>query len=91
MGTAALIARRKAGDYDIWRAACDSLEGPRQQPGCFGAEMMTGPVGKNDVFVVRRFPAIEAAQGYVGSTELKEAMSRAGLAGPSRTEIAVEA
>jgi hypothetical protein len=43
------------------------------------------------VFVIHRFPSLEAAQAFAGSSELKEAMGRAGLAGAPRIEIATEA
>lgn len=90
MGTATLIARHKVRDYDTWRAVYDSVEGLRQQHGCTGEEVMADPAEKNDVFVIHRFPTLEAAQAFAGSTELKEAMGRAGVAGPPRIEIAVE-
>ena len=52
---------------------------------------MTDPGNKNDVFVIHRFPTVEAAQAFTGSSELKEAMGRAGVTGAPRIEIAAEA
>lgn len=91
MGTATLFVRHQVADYDAWRAVYDSVEGVRQQYGCTGAEVTVDPADKNDVFVIHHFPTLDAAQGFAGSTELKEAMGRAGMAGPPRIEIAVEA
>ena len=91
MGTATMIARHQVQDYSAWRAVYDSLEGVRQSYSCTGAEVMTDPGNKNDVFVIHRFPTVEAAQAFAGSSELKEAMGRAGIAGAPRIEIAAEA
>jgi hypothetical protein len=52
---------------------------------------MTDPDNKNDVFVIHRFPTVEAARAFAGSGELKAAMGRAGVTGAPRIEIAAEA
>jgi quinol monooxygenase YgiN len=91
MGTATMIVRHQVQDYSAWRAVYDSLEDLRQNYGCTGAEVMTDPGDKNDVFVIHRFPGVEAAQAFAGSSELKEAMGRAGVTGAPRIEMAAEA
>ena len=91
MANATLIVRHQVEDYSAWRAVYDSLDSIRQQHNCSGAEVMTDPGDKNDVFVIHRFPTLEAAQAFADSGELREAMGRAGLAGAPRIEIAVEA
>ena len=91
MGSATMIVRHQVQDYSAWRAVYDSLEDLRKQYGCFGVEVMTDPGNKNDVFVIHRFPTVEAAQAFAGSSELKEAMGRAGVTGAPRIEIAAEA
>jgi len=91
MATATLIVRHQVQDYSAWRAVYDSVENVRQQYGCYGAEVLVDPGDKNDVFVIHRFPTLEAAQGYAGSSELRDAMHRAGVAGAPRIETAVEA
>ena len=91
MSTATLIVRHQVQDYGTWRAVYDGVEDLRQQYGCTGAEVMTDPGNNKDVFVIHRFPTIDAAQGFAGSTELKEAMGRAGVTGAPRIEIATEA
>ena len=52
---------------------------------------MVDPTDKQDVFVLHRFPTLAQAEAYASSGELREAMGRAGVAGPPRIEIAVEA
>ena len=91
MATATLIARHRVNDYGAWRSVYDSVEGLRQQYGCTDHEVLVLPTDKDDVFVLHRFATIEQAQAFAGSSELKEAMGRAGVAGPPRIEIAVEA
>jgi quinol monooxygenase YgiN len=91
MSTATLIVRHQVQDYSTWRAVYDSVADLRQQYGCSSAEVMTAPDNKNDVFVIHRFPGVEAAQAFAGSGELKEAMGRAGVTGAPRIEIAAEA
>jgi hypothetical protein len=91
MGTATLIVRHQVQDYSAWRAVYDSVEDLRQQYSCSGAEVMTAPDDKNDVFIIHRFPSLEAAQAFAGSSRLKEAMGRAGVTGAPRIDIAAEA
>lgn len=91
MSAATLFVRHTVHDYSAWRAVFDSVEGIRRQHGCYGAEVLTDPDDKNNVFVIHRFPTLEAAQGFAGSSELKDAMGRAGVASAPRIEIAVEA
>jgi len=91
MSTATLLVRHTVEDYGAWRAAYDAVEPLRQQYGCTAAEVLVDPQNKQDVFVIHRFPSLESAQGFAGSDELRKAMQRAGVAGPPRIEIAVEA
>lgn len=89
MAATTLIVRHKVADYGAWRAVYETVEGLRQQHGCTGAEVMTDPADKQDVFVLHRFPSLEQAQAFAASAELKDAMGRAGVAGPPRIELAV--
>ena len=91
MSTATLFVRHQVADYSAWRAVYDSVAGLRQQHSCSGAEVMTDPGNKNDIFVIHRFPTVEDAQAFAGSPELREAMGRAGVTGAPRIEIAAEA
>jgi hypothetical protein len=91
MATATMIVRHQVEDYGAWRTVYDSVESIRQQYGCYGAEVMVNPGDKNDVFVIHRFPTLEAAQGFGDSGELRDAMHRAGVIGAPRIEISVEA
>ncbi len=91
MATATMIVRHRVADYAAWRSVYDSVEDLRQRHGSFGAEVLVDPGDKQDVFVLQRFPTLEQAEAFAGSAELREAMARAGVAGPPRIEFAVEA
>lgn len=91
MSTATLFIRHQVADYSAWRAVYDSVADLRQQHSCSGAEVMTDPGNKNDIFVIHRFPTVQDAQAFAGSPELREAMGRAGVTGAPRIEIAAEA
>ena len=91
MATATLIVRHQVEDYGAWRVVYDGVENLRQQYGCLEADVTVDPGDKNDVFVIHRFPSLEAAQAFAGSSGLKEAMGRAGVTGAPRIEIAAEA
>lgn len=91
MATTTVIVRHQVEDYAAWRSVYDSVEDLRQEHGCFAAEVLVDPGDKQDVFVLHRFPSLEQAQAFAGSDQLREAMGRAGVAGPPRIEFAVEA
>ncbi len=91
MPTTTMIIRHGVADYVAWRAVYDSVAELRQRHGCFGAEVLVDPANKQDVIVLHRFPTLEQAQAFAGSDELREAMTRAGVAGAPRIELAVDA
>jgi len=90
MATATLIVRHRVNDYAAWRSVYDSVEPLRAQHGCTDADVLTAPDDKEDIFVIHRFPSVADAEAFATSAELKEAMGRAGVAGPPRIEIATE-
>lgn len=89
--SATLIARHQVNDYSAWRAVYDSVGDLRQHYGVTGTEVLVDPSDNQDVIVLHRFPTVAQAEAFAGSAELKEAMGRAGVAGPPRIDIAVEA
>ena len=91
MATATLLVRHRVEDYGAWRSVYDAVEDIRQQHGCTDDQVMVDPGDSRDVYVLHRFPSLEQARAFAGSGELREAMHRAGVAGPPRIEIAVEA
>jgi len=91
MAQATLLVRHDVEDYAAWRTVYDSIDGLRAEHGCTADEVLLDPANGQDVYVIHRFPSLEQAQGFASSSELREAMGRAGVAGAPRIEIAVEA
>ena len=91
MSQATLLVRHEVEDYATWRSAYESVDRLRKEHGCTSAEVLVDPADKQDVYVLHRFPSLERAQAFAGSSELREAMGRAGVKGAPRIEIAVGA
>jgi hypothetical protein len=91
MASATLFVRHRVDDYSAWRSVYDSVDELRESHGCTGEEVLVHPGDKEDVFVLHRFPTVEQAEAFAHSDGLREAMGRAGVAGPPRIEITVEA
>ena len=90
MAQATLLVRHQVEDFGAWRSVYDSLDGLRKEHGCTAEEVMVDPADKQDVFIIHRFPTLEQAQSFAGSTELREGMGQAGVTGAPRIEFAVE-
>jgi hypothetical protein len=91
MAQATLLVRHEVEDYAAWRSAYEGVDGLRKEHGCTDAEVLVDPADKQDVYVLHRFPTLQHARDFAGSSELREAMGRAGVKGAPRIEIAVEA
>ena len=91
MSQATLLVRHQVDDYAAWRSVYDGLDGLRKEHGCTDDEVMVDPADKQDLIIIHRFPTLEQAQSFAGSSELREGMSRAGVKSAPRIEFAVEA
>jgi quinol monooxygenase YgiN len=91
MGQVLTIVRHPVEDYAAWRAVYETVEPLRQEYGCTAKSVWQDPANPNDVTVLHFWPSVEQAAGFAGSEGLKEAMGRAGVAGPPRIEIVTEA
>ena len=91
MAQATLLVKHQVEDYAAWRSVYDSLDGLRKEHGCTGAEVMVDPSNEQELFIIHRFPTLEQAQSFAGSSELRAGMSQAGVKGAPRIEFAVEA
>ncbi len=91
MAQTTLLVRHEVEDYAAWRSVYESVDGLRKEHGCTNAEVLVDSSDKQDVYVLHRFPTVDQAQAFAASSELREAMSRAGVKGAPRIEIAVEA
>jgi quinol monooxygenase YgiN len=91
MAKTTLLVRHEVEDFAAWHSVYESVDGLREEHGCTDAEVLLDPANDHDVYVLHRFPSLEQAQAYADSSELREAMGRAGVKGAPRIEIAVEA
>jgi hypothetical protein len=76
-----LFVRHQVADYAKWRQVYDTF-GPVQRR--FGANVQAvyrAADNPNDVTVTHEFSALEAAQQFAASDELRKAMTSAGIVG----------
>ena len=79
---ATLIVRHRVRDYEAWKAVYDSADELRKQSGIVAASVYRDPEDHNAIVVRHQFRDMQGATSFAGSSELKEAMARAGVEGP---------
>ena len=84
---ATLLVQHAVGDYEAWRKVYDEVDDLRTQHGCTAERVWQAPGSPNNVLVLHEFPTVAAAEGFASDPALREAMDRAGVAGPPRIEI----
>lgn len=85
--TATLIVRHPVSDYAAFRTVYDEVGSLRDSHGCTAERVLVAPDDGNDVLVLHEFPSVSQAEAFAGDPALKDAMGRAGVAGPPRIEI----
>ncbi len=78
---ARLFVRHKVEDYATWRRVYDDFEATRTRMGEGGDWVYQLDGDLRDVTVIHDFGTVEEAKAFAGSSELREAMSNAGVAG----------
>jgi hypothetical protein len=76
-----LFVRHKVEDYAKWRKAYDDFEETRTKMGEIGDWVFQLDGDPNDVTVIHDFDSVEQANAFKSSSELREVMSNAGVAG----------
>ncbi len=76
-----MFVRHKVNDYAGWRKAYDDFEATRSSMGASGHEVFQAADDPNDVTAWHDFDSLEKAQAFAGSSELRQAMEGAGVAG----------
>ena len=77
--------RHSVADYDAWKAVFDSF--PPTSRGALFARVNRSVDDPNVIAVVCGFESLDAAQAFLGSSELKEKMGEAGVTSEPRIEI----
>ena len=86
-----LFVRHAVSDLSSWKQAYVDFEEERQRMGVRGAGLFTGVEDPNDVTVWHDFDSLEAAQAFMASPSLRQAMVDAGVAGEPVVWFATEA
>ena len=78
---ATLFVRHEVADFATWKKVYDDFGGERQNQGVIGHGVYQSEDDPNDVTVYHHFKSMDAAKAFMGSPELKKAMSAAGVRG----------
>jgi len=91
MAKALSIVQHPVNDYESWRTVYEEVQPLRDKHGVSAADVLQDPADPNKVTVLHWFPSVGNAQAFASDPDLKDAMTRAGVAGAPRIEIVVEA
>jgi heme-degrading monooxygenase HmoA len=86
-----LYIRHPVTDYQAWRKVYDGFDAERRSMGVVGHAVYRAVNDPNDVTAWHDFDTREAAEAFVHSDRLREAMADAGVAGVPETWIVAEA
>ena len=86
-----MSVQHSVNDFDSWRKGYEEVQPLRDQHGVTEAAVLQDPADPNSVTVLHWFASLDQARAFAGDPGLKDAMSRAGVSGPPRIEITVEA
>ena len=76
-----LFVRHNVDEYNAWRKVYDEFEPQRKPMGVTGHAVFQSVDDPNDVTVWHDFDSADAARSFASSSELREAMQRAGVRG----------
>jgi hypothetical protein len=85
------IIRHQVRDYEAWRKVYDSVGPMWKAGGVIEESVYQAKNDPNDVVVLHRFNSIEEAEKFLVSSDLKDAMQRAGVVGAPRIEVVEDA
>ena len=91
MARVLMIIQHSVGDYDAWRIEYDNAQPIRDRHSVSDAIVLRNADDPNDITGLHWFPSIDEAQAFAADPDLKDAMAKAGVIGPPRIEISVEA
>jgi heme-degrading monooxygenase HmoA len=76
-----LLIRHHVADYLAWKAVFDEHEPARRANGSQGGWLFRDTADPNELLVLLAWDDLERARLFVDSDDLREAMTRAGVAG----------
>jgi hypothetical protein len=78
---ATLFVRHTVSDYAAWRTVYDEFDARRRSMGVTSHGVYQLDGNPNDLTIYHEFDSIDAARAFASSSELREAMGRAGVQG----------
>jgi hypothetical protein len=76
-----VLLHHKVSDYDRWKEAFDSHLAVRKHAGETGCRLFHGVEDPRDLFLLLDWESVEEARKFLGSTELRDTMQKAGVVG----------
>lgn len=77
-----LLIHHQVADYNAWKPAFDEHDGTRREYGGGNYMLFRGADDPNEVVVVMEWDSVDNAKAFSSSDDLREAMQKAGVAGP---------
>ena len=81
------VIQHHVADYQVWRKAYDGFGDVQKAGGVTRPSVYRSTDDPNNVLIVHGFATSADAEKFLGGTELREAMQRAGVQGRPRVEI----
>ena len=77
-----LLIRHKVQDYATWKSVFDEHGDARKAAGSKGGYLLRSADDPNELVIMLEWDDLGKARQFVESAELRQAMERAGVAGP---------
>ena len=77
-----LLVHHKVTDYAKWKTVFDEHAKMRESGGSKGGWLFQSADDPNEIVIVFEWENLDEARAFVGSDDLREAMEKAGVAGP---------
>ena len=91
MARVLMVVQHPVKDYDAWRIEYDKALPIRDRHGVTDAAVFRNADDPNEITGLHWFASVDEAHAFADEAYLKDAMARAGVSGPPRMEISVEA
>jgi quinol monooxygenase YgiN len=75
-----MFIRHKVNDYEVWKAAFDKFAAFRKSSGEKSYHIFHHQDDPNNLYLLFKWDNLENASKFIDSSDLKEAMRRAGVA-----------
>jgi quinol monooxygenase YgiN len=77
-----LIAKHQVKDFGAWQEVYNSLKSTRTEAGELNDQIFRDEQDGTLLTVVQEWKSLDAAKKFMGSSEIKDAMAKAGVVGP---------